>query len=170
MDATLPDRLHYEASNRQYLVLGSVSALLVVVFTVMRFIRPEVTDEATVWLTVFFAMVTLIAASAALFRRSWLILDTDGFESSEFKTLGKLAWSDVSAFSVRAGRQRGMPAPHLVTFELTSPQQKIAGRLSGLMFNGTIRLSERYPVKGRKLAELMNAFRDRALAEQGDRS
>ena len=167
MTEPLPDRMHLEASNRQYLVLGSVSALFVVLFSAMRFVQPEVTDEATVWLTVFFAIVTLIAASAALFRRSWLIIDADGFESSEFRTLGKLAWTDVSGFRVRSSRQRSMPSPHEVTFELTSPHQKVAGRLSGLMFNGSIRISERYPVKGRALAELLNGFRERALEQQG---
>lgn len=170
MDETLPDEMHFEASNRQYIVLGAVSAVFVVLLTAIRSMDDVATYDVNVWLTVFFAIVTLIAASAALFKRSWLKLDRDGFESSEFKTLGKVSWRDVSAFKLHRPRVGGLPASHQVAFELTSREKKIKGRLAGFLLTGTIRLTERYRIKGSKLAALMNGFRERALSEAGAQS
>ncbi|WP_300395788.1 hypothetical protein [Henriciella sp.] len=166
----LPEHMHFEASNRQYIVLGAVSALLVILLTAMRLLDQEPAYDANVWLTVFFAIVTLIAASAALFKRSWLKLDRYGFQSSELKALGKIAWSDVSEFRPYRQRVRGVPETRQVAFELTSEKQRVLGRLSGLLYKGTVRLTEHYQMKGPELAELMNRFRARAIVDKGARA
>ena len=165
MDDQLPDQIHLEATNRQYIVLGAVSALFVIMLTALRGSSDIATYDVNVWLTVFFAIITLIAASAALFKRRWLTLDQDGFETNELRTLGKVAWDDVSEFRTYVQRIRGMPATHQVAFELVSKEKRFQGRLAGLMLQGTIRITERYRVSGAKLAETMNAFRDRAMSQ-----
>ena len=167
MGDELPDEMHFEASNRQYIVLGAVSAVFVVLLTATRSIDDVATYDVNIWLTVFFAIVTLIAASAALLKRNWLKLDREGFESSEFKSLGKVAWTEVSRFSLYRPKVGSLPASHQVAFELTSKDKKIKGRLAGLLLTGTIRLTERYRIKGRKLAETMNTYRDNAIKQAG---
>ncbi|RIJ29314.1 hypothetical protein [Henriciella mobilis] len=167
MDEPLEDEMHFEASNRQYIVLGAVSALLVVLLTAVREVDDVATYDVNVWLTVFFAIVTLIAASAALFKRSWLKLDREGFSSSEFKALGHIPWRDVSDFKLYRQRVGRVPGTHQVAFKLTARDRQVAGRLSGLMTAGTIRITEHYRLKGSRLVEILNAFRDRALSEEG---
>ena len=148
--ADLPDHMHLEATNRQYFVLGAAGAVFVIMLTALRLTGDGPTDEVNVWLTVFFSIVTLIGASAALFKRAWLRIDRDGFESSEFKSLGKIAWSDVSEFRMHLQAGRSLPASRQVAFELKKQRHKGLGRLSSVMFKGTIRLTEHYRVNGQR--------------------
>ena len=167
MREQLPDHMRFDASNRQYLVLAGVGAFFVTLLTAMRELNHSgVTEEVNVWLTVLFSIITLIGAGAALFRRSWLRLDREGFESSELRGLGKVAWEDVSAVRVYAQKMRGLPAGQQVAFKLTGEKQKVMSRLSGLMYHGTVRLTQDYRIKGHELAETMNAFRARALGDR----
>jgi len=161
----LPDEKRFEASNRRYLVLASVGAFFVVALSLMRGRDATMSDETNVWLTVLFAIMTLIGAAAALLKRSWLKLDREGFESSELRSLGKLAWRDVSDFRLHAQRTRGMPSAHQVAFDLNQEAHRSLGRVSGILYKDGVRLTENYRIRGRELVALMNAFRARALAE-----
>lgn len=160
----LPDHRHFEATNRQYLVLAIAGAVLVIMLSLTRSSDDAMSVTVNVWLTVLFAVVTLIGAAAFLMRRSWLTLDRDGFSSSELKPLGKIAWRDVSEFRLHKSGATGLPTSRQVIFELQKEDQQTLSHLSGLLFRGSLRLSEDYRIKGRELAELMNAFRARALA------
>ena len=164
MQDDLPDHKRFEATNRQYFVLAGVGAVFVILLTFLRTPDDEAAYRINIWLTVLFAIITLIGAAAALFRRSWLRLDLEGFESSELRALGKVSWGDVSEFRLYIQRMRGMPPAKQVAFEVTGEKQKVMSRLSGLLFNGTVRLTENYRIKGEELVTLMNAFRERALA------
>lgn len=159
----LPETLHLRATNRQYLVLASASALFAGMLTAMRWTGNGPTDDISVWLTVFFAMTTLVGVSAALFKTAWLTLDKDGFQSSEFKSIGKIGWSEVTEFSLHHTGSKGMPASRQVAFKLTEQKRKALPRMSGLLMFGRVRLTEPYKVRGARLVSLMNQFRDRAL-------
>ena len=121
----LPETVHLRATNRQYLVLASASALLAAMLAFTNWTGNGPTEEISVWLTVFFAMTTLVGVCAALFRHGWLTLDRDGFESSEFKSLGKIGWSEVSEFSLHYSGGKGMPASR----QLTEEKRKALPRL-----------------------------------------
>ena len=150
---TLPETVHLRATNRQYLVLASASALLAALLAFTNWTGNGPAEEISVWLTVFFSMTTLVGVCAALFRHGWLTLDRDGFESSEFKSLGKIGWSGG----------KGMPASRQVAFKLTEEKRKALPRLSGILMYGRVRLTEPYKVRGSQLVTLMNRFRERAL-------
>lgn len=169
MKSELPDYIHLQATNRQYFVLAGGSAALVVMLMVMRFSGDGVASEINIWLTVLFSMITLIGAAAALLKRPWLTLDADGFESSELKAIGKIAWKDASPFSLYRYGGRGMPATNQVAFKLTKERRKQAPRIAGMLFSGTVRLTEHYKVNGPRLVHLMNAFRERAVGPEHER-
>ena len=163
MNRELPDHIHLQSTNRQYLVLAGASALFATMLTAMRWTGNGPAEEINVWLTVFFSMTTLIGASAALFKRSWLSLDSEGFESSEFKSLGKIGWSEVSEFSLHHMGGRGMPASRQVAFKLSDQKRRALPRMAGLLMYGKVRLTEPYRINGSRLVSLLNGFRERAL-------
>lgn len=163
----LPETVHLRATNRQYLVLASASALLAGLLAFTNWTGNGPAEEISVWLTVFFSMTTLVGVCAALFRHGWLTLDRDGFESSEFKSLGKIGWSEVSEFSLHYSGGKGMPASRQVAFKLTEEKRKALPRLSGILMYGRVRLTEPYKVRGSQLVTLMNRFRERALVTSG---
>ncbi|WP_084398770.1 hypothetical protein [Henriciella aquimarina] len=167
MTQDVPEHKHFEASNRQYLVLAIVGAVFVIMLWLMRGNDDAMSVTVNVWLTVLFAIVTLIGAAAFLLKRAWLTLDADGFSSSELRPLGKIAWSDVSEFRLHKAGSSGLPTTQQVIFELEKEDQQTLSHLSGLLFRGSIRLTEDYRIKARDLVELMNAFRERARAGQG---
>jgi hypothetical protein len=167
MAKELPDHLHLQATNRQYFVLAGAAALFVIMLMWMRFAGEGPAEEINIWLTVFFSIVTFIGASAALMKQPWLTLDREGFQSSELKSIGKVAWRDVSEFSLYRYGGSGMPATNQVAFKLSDNKRKTLPRMSSMLFSGTVRLTEHYRVNGRRLVQVMNQFRERAM-QQGD--
>lgn len=169
MKTELPEHIHLQGTNRQYFVLAGTSAALVIMLMVMRFTGNATSIEINIWLTALFSMITLIGAAAALLKRPWLTLDEEGFESSELKAIGKIAWKDASPFSLYRYGGRGMPATNQVAFKLSKERRKRAPRIAGMLFSGTVRLTEHYKVSGKRLVHLMNSFRERAVGPEHER-
>lgn len=97
---------------------------------------------------------------------SWLKLDEDGFEFSQFGRKFAYRWLDVSEFGVWKMKQGFLTTSAHVCFSTEADAGKAMGKVNQFMTGGTGSLPDTYGMSARKLAELMNTWRDIALSDQ----
>jgi hypothetical protein len=121
--------------------------------------------EAEGWyVTVFFALVAVIAIVVMLPGAGRLTLDRDGFEAKTLFRGHRTRWSDTRGFeasTIHPGNQ------HLVVYDDVTQKR---GMLTGINVSITghnAALGDTYGLSANDLAGLMAQWRERALAQSG---
>ena len=157
IDGALPETMSLKPSKLKWAMVLLVSLAFV---AGVIFIIPPDEDPMMRWLTIGFFSLCAAASLLGLFGVGGLDLDRDGFD---VVTLGKKktrrTWRECSEFSViklpRGGR--------FVGFSSETDSRKMAAGLARSLVGETGMLPDKYGMKAKDLADLMNRFRARAL-------
>jgi hypothetical protein len=161
MRASSEDLLHrypgpvlLRASRRNWLF----TFITCIVFTVIGILMIRDGEMKGWLLTIFFGLGTPIAF-VKLLDLGWLRLDAEGFEFNQMFRRQRVAWHDAAGFLAVdvPGASR-----ELVCYDDVNVSEKMAD-LNRSMAGRNAALPEAYDLPAEDLAQLMNAWRDRAL-------
>ena len=155
MTATLPNKMTLKPSKLKWAVvlltcLGFVAAAV--------FLIPQEDDPTMWWLTAVFFGIGVFASLPGLFGVGGLELDPEGFTILHWGRNSRRAWRECSEFSIL--NMRGGP---FVGFTSETDAKNPASSISRGLVGETGMLPDKYGMKARDLADLMNRFRARAL-------
>jgi hypothetical protein len=122
------------------------------------FLIPREDDPTMWWLTVSFFGLGALASIPGLLGIGGLELDPDGFTINHWGRRTRRTWRECSEFSIID--MRGGP---FVGFTSKTDEAKFGASLSRSLVGETGMLPEKYGMKARDLADLMNRYRARAL-------
>lgn len=122
------------------------------------FIIPREDDPTMWWLCVGFFGLGIPASIPGLLGIGGLDLDPDGFTINQWGRKTRRTWRECSEFSIID--MRGGP---FVGFSTTTDATKLGAGLARSLVGETAMLPEKYGMKARDLAALMNRYRERAL-------
>jgi hypothetical protein len=122
------------------------------------FVIPRDEDPTMWWVTVVFFGIGTLASIPGLFGVGGLELDQDGFTINHWGRKTRRAWRECSEFSIID--MRGGP---FVGFTSQTDERKLGASLSRSLVGETGMLPDKYGMKARDLAGLMNRYRERAL-------
>jgi hypothetical protein len=123
------------------------------------FVIPREDDPFMWWLCVGFFGLGSLASLPGLFGMGGLELDPDGFTINQWGRRTRRTWRECSEFSILD--MRGGP---FVGFTSETDARKFGASLSRGLVGETGMLPDKYGMKARDLAALMNRYRARALA------
>lgn len=133
--------------------------------TIGVFIMPP--DDWTRWLVIgFFGLCAAVFGVQLLPGASYLKLDRDAFTFTALFRATRVEWTDVSSFST------GYVGPNrLVLFDLSDTRidttsKRVSATLSRGLTGASGALPDTYGMKPEALAEVMNTWRERALAQR----
>lgn len=158
----LPDEFELRISGRkraQLLVifLGFIVFVLIGIWIARR-------GDPIGWLVIAFFGLASLACLHMLIFGEHLRLYREGFEQVIFGRGMVCKWDEVSEFRVQTIRQ-GFLSKRLVCFSREADHGRQLGLIARVLSGGAARLSNAFDMSADDLADLMNAFRERALAE-----
>ena len=153
----LPNRMTLKPSRLKWagvllICLGFVAAAV--------FLIPREDDPTMWWLTVIFFGAGVFASLPGLLGVGGLELDPDGFTILHWGRNTRRTWRECSEFSIL--NMRGGP---FVGFTSETDAKNPASGISRGLVGETGMLPDRYGMKARDLADLMNRFRARAVGD-----
>ena len=108
--------------------------------------------------TIFFGFVAGVSL-VQMFGSSYLHLHLEGFEQNMMRRKLECRWDEVSDFHVWAtGGSR------FVSFNRIHDQGKTIAKVNQMLSGGSASLGDSFGMSAEALADLMNAFRERALS------
>jgi len=113
----------------------------------------------------FFAACCLIFL-IQIVRPGQLTLTREGFEQSMTNRKFSCRWDEVSDFGVYALKHGFFTTNKFVSFSRMSDEGKKLAELNRALVGATGQLGDTFGMKAEELAELMNAFRTRALSRK----
>lgn len=114
----------------------------------------------------FFALGLPLSVIQLRGTSSWLKLGAEGFEQSMLGRKMASGWEDVSDFRIWK-MKRGLFTVHTgVSFDRAEDAGKRLASVNQAIAGGSAALGDTYGMKAEELADLMNAFRARALARR----
>lgn len=151
----LPNRMTLKPSKLKWagvllICLGFVAAAL--------FLIPQEENPIMWWLTVIFFGIGAFASLPGLLAVGGLELDPEGFTIRHWGRNTRRAWRECSEFSILD--MRGGP---FVGFTSETDARNPASGISRGLVGQTGMLPDKYGMKARDLADLMNRFRARAV-------
>jgi hypothetical protein len=151
----LPDKLSLKPSKLKWgiMLLGSLAFLALVLFIV-----PPDEDPTMRWLAIGFSGLCALASIPGLLGIGGLDLDRDGFTISAMGRKSRRTWRECSEFSILS--MRGGP---FVGFSSETDSKNPASSISRGLVGETGMLPDKYGMKAKDLAALMNRWRARAL-------
>lgn len=111
----------------------------------------------------FFGLGIPVALLQIFGKGSWLRLDQDGFQYAQFGKKHAFGWHEVSEFGVWKMKQGFFTTSSHVGFSTEADSARTLGKINTALVGATGTLPDTYGKSAKDLAELMNAFRDRAL-------
>ena len=158
MNSPLPREITLKASSLKWFLMLLATALFTAA-GIWMLSDPENTLVA--WLTLFlFGVIGIPVSLFQLVRPGRLTLNEDGFEQIMMGRVISSDWKAVSGFGVlRIGRNK------FVSFSRMEDEGKKMTNLSRALTGGghSGMLGDNFGMKAPELADLMNAFRNRAL-------
>ena len=151
----LPDRLSLKPSKLKWTIVLVICLGFV---GVGLFIIPPEEDQTMRWLTVGFFGVGVVASLPGLLGMGGLDLDRDGFTISAMGRKARRSWRECSEFSILS-----MRGGSFVGFSSKTDETKMGASLARGLVGETGMLPDKYGMKAKDLADLMNRFRARAL-------
>jgi hypothetical protein len=143
-----PSRLKWAA-----VFLGCLAFVAAAVFVI-----PREDDPVMWWLCVGFFGIGSLASLPGLFGMGGLELDPEGFTIDQWGRKTRRTWRECSEFTIL--HMRGGP---FVGFTSETDARKFGASLSRGLVGETGMLPDKYGMKARDLAALMNRYRFRAL-------
>ena len=117
------------------------------------------------WLVaIFFGLVTIVSVVPLFSRSIYLRLHKDGFEQVFMSRKIACKWSEVSPFGVWSMQQSFITIRRSVTFSLRRDDGKVMASINKAVSGGSSHLADNFGMKAQALADLMNAYRRRALS------
>ncbi len=123
------------------------------------FVIPSDEDQMMRWLTVGFFGIGALASIPGLLGIGGLDLDRDGFTISTLCRKSRRTWRECSEFPIIKLRRGGK----FVGFSSETDSSKMAAGLARSLVGETGMLPDKYGMKPKDLADLMNRFRALAL-------
>ena len=153
-----PDKLSLKPSRLKWaatllICVGFVAAAI--------FVIPRDDDPTMGWITIVFFGIGALVSIPGLMGIGGLDLDPEGFTINHWGRKSRRTWRECSEFSIIS--MRGGP---FVGFSSKTDEANPASAISRSMVGETGMLPEKYGMKARDLAALMNRFRARALGMQ----
>ena len=158
MTTSLPNEVVLKASPLKWIGILSLCALFVWGGFLLL---SDGDNKLAAWICfLLFGVVGVPVSLFQLIRPGRLTLDEKGFEQVMMGRSLKCNWHDVSDFGVmRVSRNK------FVSFSQAKDEGKVMANLSKTITgNHSGALGDTFGMKAKDLAELMNAFRDRALS------
>ena len=155
MTAALPNKLTLKPSKLKW--AGSLLFGLALVAVGLFVIGPD-EDPTMRWLTIGFGAVGALVSIPGILGIGGLELDPEGFTIVHWGRNTRRTWRECSEFSIID--MRGGP---FVGFTSETDAGKAAAGLARNLVGETGMLPDKYGMKARDLADLMNRFRARAL-------
>jgi hypothetical protein len=152
----LPDRLSLKPSKLKWAIVLLISLTFVLL---ALFVIPPDEDPTMRWLTIGFFGLGILASIPGLLGIGGLDLDREGFTISAMGRKSRRTWRECSEFSILS--MRGGP---FVGFSSKTDEANPASAISRGLVGETGMLPDKYGMKAKDLAALMNRFRARALA------
>ena len=165
MREDLPSEMLLRPSRLKWLVVFLASAAFAAMGGYIVWDDPGVPIG---WLCmIFFGGGALLALWVVVTGGGFLRLHEQGFEQRTlFRTIDR-EWRQISAFGVARIRTGALSSKQMVVYDeaTLSGASKVVGGISRAIAGASSGLGDNYGMKPQKLAELMNAFRARALAQ-----
>jgi len=165
----LPEEMTLHPSKMKWRIVSWIGAGFVTICILAIGLADEMDDFTSedlmyAWAgLIFFGAVTIVGRLQMKSKKAKLVLRRDGFEcGSLWKTI-TLAWSDVSEFSVISVAKVEFIPLKAVAFDHKGGLDSNLGKLNKTVSGATGSLPDNYGQPADYLAELMNAFRARAL-------
>lgn len=155
----LPDKMILKPSKLKWAVVLLVSLTFVLL---ALFVIPPDEDQMMRWLAVGFFGLGVVASIPGLLGVGGLELDREGFTISAMGRKSRRTWRECSEFSILD--MRGGP---FVGFSSKTDEANPASGISRGLVGETGMLPDKYGLKAKDLAILMNRFRARALETAG---
>ena len=114
------------------------------------------------WLCALFFGLVAGVSLIQIFGKSYLHLHLEGFEQNMMGRKLECRWDEVSDFHVWASSGN-----RFVGFNRIQDEGKAMGKVNQMISGGSSSLGDSFGMSAEDLAGLMNAFRDRALANFG---
>jgi len=156
--ADLPETMTLRPSPLKW-VSVSLGGLL---FTAGGILMIVTGEGAMAWFCTIFFGIVAATGLYMLLGGSYLKLTGEGFEQKMMGRTMVCRWQDVSPFGVWV-----VSGNRFVSFDRVQDQGKTIARVNQALAGRSASLGDSFGMKAEKLAELMNAFRDRALADFG---
>ena len=114
------------------------------------------------------AVVLFFGLCASIFvfqiiKPGTLVLNETGFEQTMMGRKTSNRWDEVSEFGIYAIKSSFVTASKFVCFDRYADEGKKMTELNRTLVGATAQLADTFGMKAEALAELMNAFRNRAL-------
>ncbi len=107
----------------------------------------------------FFVAVALFGLMQLFGKGSSLELNGEGFQVRHFgRALKPVRWQDCSDFGVASVNSNKM-----IVYDQLQEQEKAMGRVGQSLLGGSSSLPDTYGMKPQKLADLMNAYREKSF-------
>ena len=157
MDMPIPTEIVLKASPLKW---GGM-LLLTILFTLGGFwALSDEEHKLAAWITILlFGVIGIPVSLFQLIRPARLTLNENGFEQVMMGRTVKCNWEDVSDFGIfRTGKTK------FVSFSNSRDEGKLMAQISSTLTRGhSGALGDTFGMKAQDLADLMNAFRARAL-------
>ena len=152
---SLPEKLSLKPSKLKwaFILLISLAFVLLAVFVI-----PPDEDPMMRWLAIGFFGLGVLASIPGLLGVGGLELDREGFTMSAMGRKSRRTWKECSEFSIIT-----MRGGSFVGFSSETDAKNPASRISRGVVGETGMLPDKYGMKAKDLAALMNRFRIRAL-------
>ena len=152
---SLPEKLSLKPSKLKWatVLLISLSFVLLALFVI-----PPDEDPMMRWLAIGFFGLGVLASIPGLLGVGGLELDGEGFTISAMGRKTRRTWRECSEFSIL--KMRG---GSFVGFSSETDAKNPASGVSRSLVGETGMLPDKYGMKARDLADLMNRFRARAV-------
>lgn len=156
----LPDEMLLRPGKLKWLGVLAIGLVFVVLGGVMISAGD---DLLLAWAcTVFFAVVAGTALYMLTTRSNYLKLSNTKFEQSLMGRRMMCRWDEVSNFGVWS-----VASNKMVAFNRFEDKGKAIASINQAISGGSASLGDTFGMKAKDLVQLMNAFRDRALAAKG---
>lgn len=155
----LPETLELRGSRRKWFGMLALTAP----FTFIGIFMITEGEAVMGWIcTIFFGLCALIFI-LQLIKPGRLTLGPDGFEQVMTGRTLTCRWEDVSDFGVYAMKTNFVTTSKFVCFNRRVDEGKRMAAVNQALVGATAQLSDSFGMKTEALADLMNAFRARAL-------
>ncbi len=159
LEKALPDKVTLKPSRLKW---AMVLLICLVFVGAALFVIPPDQDPVMRWLVMGFFGIGVFASLPGLFGVGGLELDPEGFTILHWGRNTRRSWRECSEFSVLD--MRGGP---FVGFTSETDAGKMGAGLARGLVGETGMLPDKYGMKAKDLAGLMNRFRARALGVSG---
>ena len=151
----LPNRMSLKPSKLKWAIVLLISLTFVLLAV---FVIPPDEDPMMRWLAIGFFGLGVLASIPGLLGVGGLDLDREGFTISAMGRKTRRTWRECSEFSIL--NMRGGP---FVGFSSKTDEANPASSISRGLVGETGMLPDKYGMKAKDLALLMNCFRARAM-------